>query len=138
MTNLINEVRSKIADSKEILIIESDGEEVVNSYTCSVNIVPEIPIEDTIPETLGEMLENIKEAFGDEGCAALARKFAKPAEKQDAEQKEIKSPEDKAKSEALENFLNNVPDNVVPEDEKKYTTKDLDDFLENFMKNHHS
>ena len=38
LTNLINEVRSKIADSKEILIIESDGEEVVNSYTCSVNM----------------------------------------------------------------------------------------------------
>ena len=68
LTNLIHEVRDKIANSK-------DGEEVVNSYTCVVNMVPEIPVEDTIPETLGEMLENIKEAFGEEGCAALARKF---------------------------------------------------------------
>ena len=75
LTNLIHEVRDKIANSKEVLIIESDGEEVVNSYTCVVNMVPEIPVEDTIPETLGEMLENIKEAFGEEGCAALARKF---------------------------------------------------------------
>ena len=75
LTNLVSEVRDKIANSKEILIIESDGEEVVNSYTCGVSIVPEIPIEDTIPETLGEMLANIKEAFGDEGCVALARKF---------------------------------------------------------------
>ena len=66
LTNLIHEVRDKIANSKEVLIIESDGEEVVNSYTCVVNMVPEI---------LGEMLENIKEAFGEEGCAALARKF---------------------------------------------------------------
>ena len=63
---------------------------------------------------------------------------AKPAEKKETEQKEVKSPEAKAKSAALENLLNNVPDNVVPESEKKYTAKDLDDFLENFMKNHHS
>lgn len=75
LTNLIHEVRDKIANSKEVLMIESDGKEVVNSYTCVVNMVPEIPVEDTIPETLGEMLENIKEAFGEEGCAALARKF---------------------------------------------------------------
>lgn len=75
LTNLIHEVRDKIANSKEVLIIESDGKEVVNSYTCVVNMVSEIPVEDTIPETLGEMLENIKEAFGEEGCAALARKF---------------------------------------------------------------
>lgn len=61
---------------------------------------------------------------------------AKPAEKPN--EKEAKSPEDKAKSAALDNLLNNVPDNVVPESEKKYTAKDLDDFLENFMKNRHS
>ena len=41
-----------------------------------------------------------------------------------------------AKTAALNNLLNSVPDNPVPESERKYTTKDLDDFLDNFMKSH--
>lgn len=45
---------------------------------------------------------------------------------------------DPAKTAALNNLLNSVPDNPVPESERKYTTKDLDDFLDNFMKSHSS
>ena len=45
---------------------------------------------------------------------------------------------DPEKTAALNNFLNSVPDNPVPDSERKYTTKDLDDFLDNFIKNHSS
>lgn len=45
---------------------------------------------------------------------------------------------DSAKTAALNNLLNSVPDNPVPDSERKYTTKDLDDFLDNFMKSHSS
>lgn len=53
-------------------------------------------------------------------------------------QKTPSKPVDSEKTAALNNFLNSVPDNPVPDSERKYTTKDLDDFLDNFMKNHSS
>lgn len=53
-------------------------------------------------------------------------------------QKTPSKPVDSEKTAALNNFLNSVPDNPVPDSERKYTTKDLDDFLDNFIKNHSS
>lgn len=53
-------------------------------------------------------------------------------------QKTPSKPVDSEKTAALNNFLNSVPDNHVPDSERKYTTKDLDDFLDNFIKNHSS
>lgn len=62
---------------------------------------------------------------------------AETAEK-DEPQKTPSKPVDSEKTAALNNFLNSVPDNPVPDSERKYTTKDLDDFLDNFIKNHSS
>ena len=58
--------------------------------------------------------------------------------KKNEPQKTPSKPVDPEKTAALNNFLNSVPDNPVPDSERKYTTKDLDDFLDNFMKNHSS
>ncbi len=76
LTNLLPDIRAKIFNAPEVMMIETnDNEEILNSYMCEVNRVQEIPCEDTIPEALGEMLSDIKEAYGEEGCAALAKKF---------------------------------------------------------------
>ncbi|MBR1825744.1 MAG: hypothetical protein IJ770_04065 [Alphaproteobacteria bacterium] len=75
LTNILPDVRAKILSVPEVLIIESSEEDIKNSYMCTVSKVDEIPVNDTIPAALGEFLENIKEAFGEEGCAELARKF---------------------------------------------------------------
>ena len=75
LTNILPEIRSKIYNSDEVMIIESNKNDITNSYMCQVSRVPEIPVTDTIPAALGEMLENIKEAFGEDGCAALAQKY---------------------------------------------------------------
>lgn len=58
--------------------------------------------------------------------------------KKNEPQKTPSKPVDSEKTAALNNFLNSVPDNPVPDSERKYTTKDLDDFLDNFIKNHSS
>lgn len=58
--------------------------------------------------------------------------------KKNEPQKTPSRPVDPEKTAALNNFLNSVPDNPVPDSERKYTTKDLDDFLDNFIKNHSS
>lgn len=75
LINLLPEIREKIFNAPNVMIIESNDEDIVDSYMCEVNKVAEIPCEDTIPQALGEMLADIKEAYGEEGCAALARKF---------------------------------------------------------------
>ena len=71
------------------------------------------------------------------------KKFIETAEKdklaeKNEPQKTPSKPVDAEKTAALNNFLNSVPDNPVQDSERKYTTKDLDDFLDNFIKNHSS
>lgn len=75
LINLLPDIREKILNSQEIMIIESGDADIIDSYMCEVSRVPEIPCEDTIPQALKEMLSDLKEAYGEEGCAALARKF---------------------------------------------------------------
>lgn len=74
-TNIVPEARAKLLNAGEVMMIESNDTDVLNSYMCEVKKVPEIPVDDTIPAALAEMLQNIKGAFGEEGCAALARRF---------------------------------------------------------------
>ena len=73
-TNIVEEVRSKIFSSNQLMMIEMQGEEVINSYMCQVTRVPEIPVEDTLSDTLHNMLEEVKEVYGEEGVRALAQK----------------------------------------------------------------
>lgn len=74
-TNIVLPAREKLFNAPEVMMIETENGEVVNSYMCAVSKVEEIPCEDTIPEALAEMLEDIKTAYGDDGCAALAKHF---------------------------------------------------------------
>jgi len=74
-TNIVTEARDKLFNAGEVMIIESSETDVINSYMCEVKKVSEIPVDDTIPEALAEMLRNVKDAFGEEGCAALARQY---------------------------------------------------------------
>ena len=73
-TNIIEELRSKILGSDQLMMIEMQNEDVVNSYMCQVTRVPEIPVEDTLSDTLHNMLEEVKEVYGEEGVPALAQK----------------------------------------------------------------
>lgn len=75
LVNLVPDIREKILNAPEIMMIESNDADILNSYMCEVRKVPEIPCEDTIPQGLAEMLTDLKEAYGEEGCAALAKKF---------------------------------------------------------------
>ena len=49
LTNILPEIRSKIYNSDEVMIIESNENDITNSYMCQVSRVPEIPVTDTIP-----------------------------------------------------------------------------------------
>ena len=76
-TNIVDEVRPKLLNSPEIMVIEQEGEEIVNSYMCPVSRVDEIPVDDTLPDTLYAMLEEIKEFYGEEGVKAITEKVWK-------------------------------------------------------------
>ena len=76
-TNIVDEVRPKLLNSPELMMIEMDGEEVANSYMCDVVKVDEIPVDDTLPDTLYQMLEEIKDLYGEEGVKAISEKVWK-------------------------------------------------------------
>lgn len=82
-------------------------------------------------------VETLNRLRGIGGSGTETAEEGKIAEKNEP-QKTPSKPVDSEKTTALNNFLNSVPDNPVPDSERKYTTKDLDDFLDNFMKNHSS
>lgn len=71
-TNIVKEARQKLFSSEEIMMIESKGEEIINSYMVSVTKVPLLPYEDTMTDTLREILEDIKEVYGQEGVERIA------------------------------------------------------------------
>jgi hypothetical protein len=56
------------------MMIEMKGEEIANSYMCDVVKVDEIPVDDTLPDALVEMLEEIRDVYGDEGVKAIVEK----------------------------------------------------------------
>ena len=58
-------------------MIEMNGEEIANSYMCDVVKVDEIPVDDTLPDTLYQMLEEIKDLYGEEGVKAISEKVWK-------------------------------------------------------------
>jgi hypothetical protein len=74
-TNILTEIREKVLNAPSIMMIETDGEEVVNSYMVDVVKVDEIPYEDTIPKVLQEVLRDIKEIYGQEGVKEIAANF---------------------------------------------------------------
>lgn len=76
-TNIVDEVRPKLLNAPELMMIEMNGEEIVNSYMCGVVKIDEIPVDDTLPDTLYQMLEEIKDVYGEEGVKAISEKVWK-------------------------------------------------------------
>lgn len=76
-TNIVDEVRPKLLNAPELMMIEMNGEEIANSYMCDVVKVDEIPVDDTLPDTLAQMLEEIREVYGEDGVKAIAEKVWK-------------------------------------------------------------
>lgn len=75
MANIPMDAREKLLHSEEVMMIEEDGEDIVNSYMAVVTRVPEISVEDILPEALKEMLEDMRTVYGDEGVRLFADKF---------------------------------------------------------------
>ena len=74
-TNIIPPAREKLLSVPQIMMIETEGDDVLNSYMVDVTKVDEIPYEDTLPETLKEMLRDIKNVYGEEGVRKIAETF---------------------------------------------------------------
>ena len=74
-TNIAPEAREKLIQAPKIMMVETEGEEVTNSYMVDVTKVDEVPYEDTLPETIKEMLHDIKEVYGEEGVRKIAETF---------------------------------------------------------------
>ena len=73
-TNIVDTVRQNLLNSPELMMIEMKGEEIAKSYMCDVVKVDEIPVDDTLPDALVEMLEEIRDVYGDEGVKAIVEK----------------------------------------------------------------
>lgn len=74
-TNILPELREKLLGSDEIMIIEDDGDEVVNSYMTAVTKVPEIPAADMLPDAVFDMLVDLRDIYGEEGTRIIAEKI---------------------------------------------------------------
>ena len=74
-TNILTDIREKLLNAPSVMMIETEGENVVNSYMVDVVKVDEIPYEDTIPEVLQEVLRDIKEIYGQDGVKEIAANF---------------------------------------------------------------
>lgn len=74
-TNIIPDVREKLLNAPEIMFIETEGENILSSYMAVVTKVSEIPADDTLPDSLKDMLEDIKSIYGEEGVKVLAEKL---------------------------------------------------------------
>ena len=74
-TNILTDIREKLLNAPSVMMIETEGEDVVNSYMVDVVKVDEIPYEDTIPEVLQEVLRDIKEIYGQDGVKEIAANF---------------------------------------------------------------
>ena len=57
------------------MMVETEGEDVMNSYMVEVTKVDEIPFEDTLPEIIQEVLTDLKTVYGEEGIKEIAKKF---------------------------------------------------------------
>ena len=75
MPQIVNEAREKLSTSNEVMIIEVDGEEIVNSYMASVTIIPEIPAIDTLPDSLVDVLNDMRDVYGEEGLKLIAEQI---------------------------------------------------------------
>ena len=66
-TNIIPDIRAKLLNAPEIMMIEQKGEEIVNAYQVAVRKVDVIPYEDTLTDTLSELMHDLKAVYGTEG-----------------------------------------------------------------------
>jgi hypothetical protein len=74
-TNILTDIRQKLLNAPSIMMVETEGEDVMNSYMVEVTKVDEIPFEDTLPEIIQEVLTDLKTVYGEEGIKEIAKKF---------------------------------------------------------------
>ena len=74
-TNIIKELRSKLLNVPEIMVIEEQGEEIINSYMIAVRKVEKIPFEDTLTEDLVELMQDLKDVYGEEGVERISKEL---------------------------------------------------------------
>lgn len=72
-TNIIPDIRQKLLNASEIMIIEQKGEEILSSYMIDIHKVDNIPYEDTLTQTLQELLLDLKSVYGKEGLERIIR-----------------------------------------------------------------
>lgn len=81
-TNIVDDLRPKLLAAPELMIIEmkrkgEEEDDIAQSYMCDVTKVDEIPVDDTLPDALYDMLEEIHDVYGDEGVKAITEKVWK-------------------------------------------------------------
>ncbi|MDR1026081.1 MAG: hypothetical protein LBL47_01655 [Lactobacillus sp.] len=74
-TNIIPELRAKLVNAKEIMMLEEEGEEIVNSYTVEVRKVDKVPFEDTLTEDLYELMLDLRDVYGEEGVERISKEL---------------------------------------------------------------
>lgn len=70
-TNIITEIRSKLMDADEIMIIEQQDEEISNAYRVKIKKVSLIPYQDTLTDSLVDLIKDLQKAYGIEGLERI-------------------------------------------------------------------
>lgn len=73
LTNLIPDIRQKLINANEIMIIEQKGDEILNSYMVDISKVDNIPYEDTLTTTLSELIHDLKNIYGTDGLDRIIK-----------------------------------------------------------------
>ncbi len=79
-TNIIPDIRAKLMNTPEIMMIEQKGEEIVNAYQIAVRKVDVIPYEDTLTDTLSELMHDLKAIYGTEGLDRIVKGMQEEAD----------------------------------------------------------
>lgn len=70
-TNIITEIRTKLMNADEIMIIEQQGEEISNAYRVKIKKVSLIPYQDTLTDSLFDLIKDLQKVYGVEGLERI-------------------------------------------------------------------
>lgn len=77
LSNILPDLRAKLAKQDDLMIFEERGSEVVNKYEVKVRHVKEIPYPDNFVEDAKKMMEDLKTELGEEKYSELVEAIDK-------------------------------------------------------------
>ena len=70
-TNIVSEIRAKLMAADEVMMIEQQGDDISNAYKAKIKKVSLIPYQDTLTDSLIDLIKDLQKAYGIEGLERI-------------------------------------------------------------------